>query len=118
MSRTIQQTQALLEQELERLNHEVAELEQQDPANSSFRDVDNTDDDDAAESESHSRVQALLDATREKLDLVIRALAKVKEGTYGICDHTKKPINPDRLEIMPWAIYTREAEEELEAHQR
>jgi DnaK suppressor protein len=35
---------------------------------------------------------------------VERALAKVEEGTYGICDNCAEPIAPGRLEALPWAV--------------
>lgn len=43
-----------------------------------------------------------------------RALEKIDEGTYGICDMTKKEIPKKRLEAMPYANYTIEAQELLE----
>jgi DnaK suppressor protein len=36
------------------------------------------------------------------LDDVKRALAKLAEGTYGICDSCGAPIPRDRLEARPW----------------
>ena len=35
------------------------------------------------------------------LERTERALAKLDEGTYGICDACGKPIAPKRLEAMP-----------------
>jgi DnaK suppressor protein len=32
-----------------------------------------------------------------------RALSKLGEGTYGICDSCKEPIAEERLEALPWA---------------
>ena len=34
---------------------------------------------------------------------VDRALAKLDEGSYGICDQCGQPITPERLEAMPSA---------------
>ena len=39
----------------------------------------------------------------EKLADVERALQKLEEGTYGICDVCGDPIAPERLEAIPWA---------------
>ena len=33
---------------------------------------------------------------------VTRALAKLDEGTYGVCDACGAPIPPERLEARPW----------------
>lgn len=35
---------------------------------------------------------------------VERALAKVDEGTYGICDRCGKLIPEERLEARPWSV--------------
>ena len=35
-------------------------------------------------------------------DEVERALEKLEEGTYGICDDCAEPIAPERLEAIPW----------------
>ena len=34
---------------------------------------------------------------------VERALEKLQEGTYGICDSCGEPIGEERLEAIPWA---------------
>ena len=39
-------------------------------------------------------------ATVEKIDA---ALARIKDGTYGICQKTGKPIPKARLQAIPWA---------------
>ena len=39
-----------------------------------------------------------------KLRDVERALEKVDEGTYGACDVCGRPIAPERLEAIPWAV--------------
>jgi DnaK suppressor protein len=49
-----------------------------------------------------------------RLGLVERALQKTEEGTYGICDATGEPIPRGRLEAVPEAIYTLEAQKRLE----
>jgi DnaK suppressor protein len=38
-----------------------------------------------------------------KLQDVVRALEKLDDGTYGTCDACGAPIEPDRLEAIPWA---------------
>ena len=35
---------------------------------------------------------------------VVRALAKLDEDTYGICDVCHRPIAEGRLEALPWAV--------------
>jgi DnaK suppressor protein len=40
----------------------------------------------------------------ESLIRIERALAKLDEGTYGICDSCGQPIAPRRLEVMPDSV--------------
>jgi len=40
-----------------------------------------------------------------RLGLVERALEKIDEGTYGICDATGKRIPKGRLQAVPEAVY-------------
>jgi DnaK suppressor protein len=39
-----------------------------------------------------------------KLRDVRRALEKLDEDTYGVCDVCGEPIAPERLETIPWAV--------------
>jgi DnaK suppressor protein len=45
-----------------------------------------------------------VDALSKKLADVIRALAKLDEGTYGICDRCGATIPADRLEARPSSV--------------
>ena len=40
---------------------------------------------------------------RQEIAVVDHALDKFEKGTYGICDHCGKPIDPERLEALPQA---------------
>jgi RNA polymerase-binding protein DksA len=46
---------------------------------------------------------SLQDNARGTLAQVDRALEKLEEGTYGICDKCGKPIGEGRLEIAPYS---------------
>lgn len=39
----------------------------------------------------------------DTLALIDRALEKFEAGTYGICDNCSQPIEPGRLEALPYA---------------
>ncbi|HEX6230973.1 MAG TPA: TraR/DksA C4-type zinc finger protein [Actinomycetota bacterium] len=39
-----------------------------------------------------------------KLRDVVRALAKLDGGSYGVCDRCGGPIASERLEAIPWAV--------------
>ncbi|MGZ4962086.1 MAG: TraR/DksA family transcriptional regulator [Limisphaerales bacterium] len=42
------------------------------------------------------------------------AMRRIKTGTYGICEMTHKPIEPARLNAIPWTRFSAQAERELE----
>jgi DnaK suppressor protein len=52
-----------------------------------------------------SELEALAVKLRETLEEVEHALQKLDEGTYGICESCKQPIDPARLEAKPAARY-------------
>jgi DnaK suppressor protein len=49
---------------------------------------------------------------------VDRALAKMKEGEYGLCEGTGEPIGYSRLKLRPWARFSVEHQEEIERAER
>ena len=51
-----------------------------------------------------SHVIAVVRALRSNLSDVERALSKMEAGTYGICRRCGRPIAPERLEALPWAV--------------
>ncbi|HEX2740205.1 MAG TPA: TraR/DksA C4-type zinc finger protein [Rubrobacter sp.] len=60
-------------------------------------------------------LDATVEQTAEKrLHYVERALQKIEEGSYGICDDTGEKIPKGRLEAVPEAIRTVEAQERFE----
>jgi RNA polymerase-binding transcription factor DksA len=42
------------------------------------------------------------------------ALDRIRSGNYGVCELTRKPISPGRLEAIPWTRFSAEAENQLE----
>lgn len=53
-----------------------------------------------------------------RLEEVERALQKIEEGSYGICDDTGEPIPRGRLEAIPEAVRTVEAQERFDRERR
>ena len=47
--------------------------------------------------------QAILDTEKTLLAEVQQALARIENGTYGICSNCGQPIPEKRLEAIPWA---------------
>jgi DnaK suppressor protein len=83
--------------------------------------------DDFVETDSGDMSQSIfdreMDATVEegierRLREVERALQKIEEGTYGICDDTGEEIPRGRIEAVPEAIRTVEAQQRFERERR
>ena len=53
-----------------------------------------------------------------RLGEVERALQKIEDGTYGVCDDTGENIPKGRLEAVPEAIRTVEAQQRFERERR
>ena len=53
-----------------------------------------------------------------RLKEVERALQKIEEGTYGVCEDTGEEIPRGRLEAVPEAIRTVEAQQRFEQERR
>jgi DnaK suppressor protein len=49
-------------------------------------------------------VAALIDQAREQLAEIGRALERIENGTYGICERCGGPISPERLAARPTAV--------------
>ncbi len=109
---------------LEELRAELARMvegleeDQQDRAESEG-DMTENDSGDMSQSLFTREMDATVEQTMEKrLESVDRALQKIEEGTYGICDDTGEPIPRGRLEAMPEAVYTVEAQQRRERERR
>jgi DnaK suppressor protein len=57
---------------------------------------------------------SMLSAEQDAIYEIEEAIDRINNGTYGICELTKKPIAPARLEAVPWARFSAAAEKELE----
>ncbi|MCY8934523.1 TraR/DksA family transcriptional regulator [Bacillus atrophaeus] len=58
--------------------------------------------------------QTVKEVDRELLDEVNSALQKIKDGTYGICEATGEEIPYERLDAVPYARMTVEAQTDRE----
>jgi RNA polymerase-binding protein DksA len=57
----------------------------------------------------------LVDKDRQLLREINHALAKIRDGSYGICEGTGKPIGKARLEVKPWARHSIEYTRQMES---
>jgi len=91
-----------LEDERERLR-ELLETDCQAAGQQQDGSSQKSEDEAATESLESWRRLALEKRLREQMAEVERALYKLEEGTYGLCDICGQPIAPERLEALPWA---------------
>ena len=56
----------------------------------------------------------LVEKDRNLLREIHAALAKIQDGTFGICENTGKPISKARLEAQPWTRFSIEHARRLE----
>jgi DnaK suppressor protein len=83
--------------------------------------------DDFSETDSGDMSQSIFDREMDasvgegierRLGEVERALQKIEDGTYGVCDDTGEEIPRGRLEAVPEAIRTVEAQQRFEKERR
>jgi len=101
----IRQSKGKLLEKQQELQEEMALLKSEDPYMSQDRDIDNADAlDEAMEEDAvKENIDIRLADLEKSLEQVQRALAKIEEGTYGICEVTGDPIDMARLEAYPEA---------------
>ena len=59
---------------------------------------------------------SLVNNVRDLMERVDKALAKIEDGTYGLCDRCGKPIEKVRLKALPYAnlcLKDKQAEERV-----
>jgi DnaK suppressor protein len=42
---------------------------------------------------------------RAILQMIHEAIGRIEDKSYGVCVHCDEPIQPRRLEAVPWALY-------------
>ena len=80
------------------------------------REVDSKDEamdlaDKASSSYTKEFLFSLSNSDRKLLQVIDEALERIEDGTYGSCLHTGEPIEPKRLEAVPWARLCIKAQE-------
>ena len=76
---------------------------QEDNYNSDFPEFGDKEDENAAEVAVFESNLSLEDTLEQSLEMINRALQKIENGTYGLCEKCGEIINEERLKIMPTA---------------
>lgn len=61
---------------------------------------------------------SLISNEQEALKEIAEAIERMKNGSYGVCEITGKPIPPKRLEAVPFTRFSLEGQKELERNRR
>lgn len=56
-----------------------------------------------------------LDRDSNMLRKVGQSLARIADGSYGICQRCEDEISPKRLQALPWAVYCISCQEKVDA---
>ncbi|MDO8503414.1 MAG: TraR/DksA C4-type zinc finger protein [bacterium] len=88
---------------LRQLEHRRRTISEDDPFQDGRVDSLASPDTDAAEQFGHARSEALKRELDRKMIQTRKALARVKIGSYGICEECGEMIDTDRLMIYPEA---------------
>jgi len=59
---------------------------------------------------------SLVSNEQEALSEIEAAIKRIRDGTYGICEITAKPISKERLLAVPFTRYSAEAQKQIERH--
>ncbi|MCS6874396.1 MAG: TraR/DksA C4-type zinc finger protein [Pyrinomonadaceae bacterium] len=68
----------------------------------------------AARNYSKNVTLAVSENESRQLRLIEEALQRIDDEKYGLCLNCKKPIQPKRLEVIPWARYCLSCQELVE----
>ena len=67
---------------------------------------------DQANADAEAELQIRLHQTDARLLRAIEeALARIKQGTFGVCQVCKQPVSKARLEAVPWSRHCRDCKE-------
>ncbi|MBI4066949.1 TraR/DksA C4-type zinc finger protein [Candidatus Gottesmanbacteria bacterium] len=104
-----------LNEEEKRVSLNLESLKKQDPFSDPDRLIDNAASDaEANEETSHDRVEAIEKQLQFQLEDIQKALGRIKDGKYGICQNCGNMIEEDRLAAKPTALYCMDCEKRLE----
>jgi RNA polymerase-binding transcription factor DksA len=59
---------------------------------------------------------SLVSSEQDALSEIDAAIKRIHDGSYGLCEHTQKPIPKERLLAVPFTRFTAEAQKEIERH--
>ncbi|HKD08370.1 MAG TPA: TraR/DksA C4-type zinc finger protein [Bryobacteraceae bacterium] len=58
-----------------------------------------------------------LDRDSNMLRQIRRALARIADGSFGVCQHCEEDISPKRMNAVPWAAFCIRCQEQVDRHE-
>lgn len=93
----------LLLKRQQQLEDELRLIENDDPLN--IYSAESTDlGDDSLQAEVHAKILVTRNRLLELVEKIKQAIIKLKNGTYGQCEHCGHYIAPERLKAIPMAV--------------
>jgi DnaK suppressor protein len=100
-AKSLEAVKTKLEAERDELRHQIAELERHTEGEPDVFDEDRGEPETATY--ERERDLSLYTNARDLLDKVEHALARIDDGTYGVCESCGKSIEAARLRALPHA---------------
>ena len=94
-----------LEADRQQLVGDIEALQVENQAQQDDAGIGNHLADDASDVMNRERNLALRGNAEDLLSQVDAALQRLDAGSYGVCERCGQPINPERLEALPYAIH-------------
>lgn len=103
-----------LEDEKQKILHQVEELKKSDPFSDPDHAIDNAAvDTDVREQVGHDTIEAQVKDLQRKVRDIDIALVKIEKGRYGFCEKCGMQIPTARLDLIPEARFCVECEKKL-----
>lgn len=101
---------AFVQKQRKRLEDKLVKLQAKQKDLTTYPDFGNSLDDSAQETAEYENNLSLKSNVDAEVKAVRKALKRIENGTYGICKKTHLPIEKGRLEVLPEAEYSADAE--------
>lgn len=105
-----------LEAERDDLLRQIADLDRRRSEEGDPSGYDDDYGDAETETSEREREISLAENLRDLLDQVEHALARIEDGTYGVCESCEKRIEAARLKALPYASLCIECKRRSERH--
>jgi DnaK suppressor protein len=94
-------TKEFIESQRENILRKIGHLKDDISRSKKYDDLGSASEDEAKEFEEFEEKNALATDLEQELSELEAALKRIKDGTYGVCEKCKNPIEEGRLKAFP-----------------